>query len=70
MKYIITRNGSPVIFSEAEKHSDVARSIGAKSAGFVHINGNEVKCYGESMSLNLKPSEDDERIIRGMLDRN
>lgn len=85
MKYIITRHKSPVIFSEAESHNDMAEVVGAISAGFVDIRikpvvpqelGDDtmeltVHCYGASHTLGGLASrgEEDARLIKTMLNR-
>ena len=78
MKYIITHNNSPIIFSEAEVHSEVAREVGgAKSAGFVQISylnktltlGEPrflASTYGTSISLKLTPDPKDAEKIERM----
>ena len=64
MKYIISaRDRLPVVFSEMQKHSDVARALfnEIQSAGFCFINkDNLYTCYGESTSLGIasKGAED------------
>lgn len=72
MKYIIT-NGCPIIFNEVLRHDHVAKGlIDVTSAGFVIIKWNnetqrfECKTYGESVSLRLKPLNDDFKIIERM----
>lgn len=78
MKYIITYHGSPIIFPESETHSDVARTVGAISGGFVKISPvYDVKkdvqivaeCYGESISLGLKSRPEDSAILTSFLNK-
>lgn len=66
-KYVILGGCFPVIFSEANNHSDF-KDIGSigrpTSAGFAELQFNDgvlsVQVWGESVSLNLKsnPAED------------
>lgn len=80
MKYIITTHGSPILFSEAIGHDEMARKFrGATSAGFVSItaegigNGEtvqaelQVHCYGRSVSLGIGRSPKDRTAIENML---
>lgn len=60
-KYIRTENNQIIIFPEYHQHSDF-KSFKPISAGFLHTfvdeHGNaSCKCYGESVSLNLKSDE-------------
>lgn len=77
MKYIISNLNEVIMFSDTLVHADVARVLRGEptSAGFVEIeqiamtpNGYEdrVRCYGESVTLNLKSngSEDQKKIER------
>jgi len=50
-----------IIFNEIISH-DTFKSLRVKSAGFCHIEGREVKCYGESYSLGLKSLDEDSQI--------
>ena len=74
-KYVITHNFTPILFNEAMKHSDFSDHEPI-SAGFCRViprlkeHNNveiEVKCYGESVSLKLKPAPMDESLIQRML---
>jgi hypothetical protein len=82
MKYIITSHHSPILFSEAESHSDIARGHSPISAGFVNVsvdNGYpddnvgegelKVYCYGSSTTLNGLQSrpEKDAELIKAMI---
>lgn len=58
LKYVITKDNEPVLFSKNILHNTISKNI--ISAGFlilfVDINTNKyrVKCFGESTTLNLK----------------
>jgi hypothetical protein len=79
MKYIIFKQINeemPVIFPSALKHSDVAEAMekatyGARpvSAGFIMTNYSRgiLKCYGDSMTLNLPAREIDTNIVNKFL---
>lgn len=84
MKYVVFTNEEvgerPILFPEWMEHKVMAKAmerqldINPRSAGFVKfdIDGDyHVKpvCYGESKSLDLKPHEDDEKIIELMIRR-
>ena len=79
MKYIIFDKMSPVIFSNALTHSDVARGLREKptSAGFVtlvplSIDGGYVNAtvHGESISIGIKSNGDeDEKIIERFINK-
>jgi len=75
-KYIMIESSwgwFPIIFSAAMVHSDVARNVGGKpvSAGYFHTRIEDgkikVECYGDSSSLNLKPSAGDEIYLEMLL---
>jgi len=58
-KYIISEDKLPVVFSELQQHSDVARVVfpGLKiiGAGFVSVTDDgSYECYGESISLKVQ----------------
>ena len=65
-KYIVT-NGCIIVFSAALKHSDF-KHFNITSAGFVSFgvdkdNNTSARCYGESTSLGIKSSpEEDTRL--------
>ncbi|MEM5810462.1 MAG: hypothetical protein QXP66_01005 [Candidatus Aenigmatarchaeota archaeon] len=73
MKYIIFNNKYPVIFPDFVSHLTMTnkimellnRELGitpkVTSAGF--ISADSVKCYGESMSLETGPGQEDSKII-------
>ena len=71
VKYVIIAETYPITFNAALKHNQFKNtSIGkATSAGFCSavINDNkqiEVKTYGESESLKLKPADMDKTLLR------
>ena len=64
-KYIVFDNGlldDMLIFSDMQKHEDIARGLTVVSAGFLSIYNNKISCYGESISLELKARPEDEKI--------
>lgn len=70
MKYIIVDEVGievPIIFSELQKHSDVAGMKKVISAGFCYFRSDgilAVSCWGESISLRIKNrGKLDEEII-------
>lgn len=71
LKYIINEKKIPILFSTEITHCDVLSK--ALSAGFLIVkfdtNYNKflVKCYGESSSLNIKTSNEDESLIENYL---
>ncbi len=73
MKYIITENG-PVIFDVRYAHNEIAGRMHPTSAGFVQfeVQRGEIlaKCYGKSISLNLKPDlKNDERKLTQLVNK-
>lgn len=66
-----------VVFPDIMNHSDMVISLGSSldnvvSAGFVTITKSEMgnpvfKAYGESVSLNKKCQEDDDRYLNYMI---
>jgi hypothetical protein len=75
-KYVIYDYCFPVIFTEGMAHDSVKTGREPTSAGFFNVrpdtdpNANgfiHVTCYGESVSLNLKPSDFDSRILESFL---
>jgi hypothetical protein len=69
IKYVISEDGIPILFSCDILHADVLQS-GSKSAGFLILRYDVakavflVKCFGESSSLKVKSKlEVDEKII-------
>ena len=71
LKYVISHNKIPVIFSKEFTHSDIMSD--AISAGFLIVKFDIdykkfiVKCFGESSSLNIKKGDEDELIIENYL---
>lgn len=71
LKYIINKEKIPVIFSAKMIHNEVLQE--GLSAGFLILYFKKTenlflaKCYGESSSLNLKKSMEDEKIIEDFL---
>ena len=70
LKYIITKDGEPILFSKAIQHSDMANHISEEivSAGFVTFKNNEAgivvaQAFGHSMTLNLRSQIEDSDII-------
>ena len=69
MKYIIFQENDilkTVIFPDHINHSEIKLDKAIPiSAGFMKLNSfGLVETYGKSESLNLKPKEDDERLLR------
>ncbi len=64
LKYIRTHQ-SFVIFSEPLMHSEIKPMSDLISAGFCHFDHYEQvwKCYGESISLNLKSKSEDSELL-------
>lgn len=70
-KYIKTKNGEIIVFSEAMFHSDF-RSMNPVSAGFISFGINKdghptCSCFGESISLRLVSDEEDTEIAQHQL---
>jgi hypothetical protein len=75
-KYIIGgRLEAPIVFPEAINHSDMARNLGwigeenkVIGAGFVFVEEDGYKVYGESISLRVKNrGVEDEKILNRYL---
>jgi len=66
MKYIRHGHLGIVLFSDAVTHSEVASQLGGKvlSAGFAHIDADNIQCHGESISLNLRSDPQDSTLLR------
>ena len=64
MKYLNHKDLGIVIFSPAVTHAQMAARLGGQvaSAGFVDVESQ--KCFGESVSLNLKSREEDTLLLR------
>jgi hypothetical protein len=73
LKYIINEDKIPVIFSEKINHDAILQN--GIAAGFLILNYDVdanlffVKCFGESTTMNLKASENDEFIISDYLNK-
>jgi len=73
LKYIITEENSPIIFSKKIMHDAILPK--GIAAGFLILNYDldtnlfVVKCFGESTAMNLKVSENDEFIISEYLNK-
>jgi hypothetical protein len=71
-KYVIVE-GSAIVFSTAIQHKDmVGRNQKCQGAGFVDFNyevdedGNNImvsKCYGMSISLDIKSREEEDSVL-------
>ena len=79
MKYIIVEDQTTglehaILFPSIDimSHKELARRIPLKttSAGFVTIIKDKAHTYGESISLNMKPRQEDARIIDELLGEN
>lgn len=57
-KYVRTKNGV-IIFNPLISH-DTFKGLNPTTAGFCYVGNDEVSCFGDSFSLNLKsdPKED------------
>lgn len=66
MKYIMINHSHPVIFDNQLTHDMFVGLPGRiTSAGFVKITpDNKIKCFGESISLQMEPAKIDELIIK------
>lgn len=68
-KYIRTKDNEIIVFSELQQHSEF-RNFEPVSAGFISIGAPnqyevECRCYGESISLELKADEEkDTKLAR------
>jgi len=67
LKYIKTKKGFIIMFPGTFSHSNF-KHFEPISAGFVSVGVNSDKeiscrCYGESIGLKLKPSEEDKFLI-------
>ena len=76
VKYIRTNHNEIIIFGEIMNHSDFSR-FNPISAGFISFGLNRegnptCRCYGESISLNMKSNPEEDTLIAkrqlGMLD--
>ena len=79
-KYIVidvygSRAELPVVFSELQKHADIANSFDhvgkVISAGFVQISSDGYyQCYGDSYSLGIGSRDNDSKLLNKMLGGN
>lgn len=73
LKYIITVDQIPVIFSATFRHNEILNK--GVSAGYLILNYDVdtnifvIKCFGESTSLELKVAQSDERLITEYLNK-
>ena len=71
MKYIIINNDTPIIFPEYLEHSKFSDMGKITSAGFCNFDkdrlGTWLIIHGESLSLKLKPAEDDKSWLNLLL---
>lgn len=76
LKYVIFDGALPVVFGDYFKHSDVyVNGYTATSAGYCNVkhvtvlrhgkpvSSIELECFGESISLKLKPKPSDCKIL-------
>lgn len=71
LKYILTKPGAFVIFHPVTAHNEMAKGLYGEpvSAGFCYLETNEsgdrptIKCFGESISMNLKSRPEDSEYI-------
>ena len=77
MKYVMFDNSFPIIFQEGIAHNEIkVKNMSPTSAGFISIVPStsifkknkasayfDIKVYGESLSLNLKPSDRDLQVF-------
>jgi len=73
-KYIRTNDDKIIVFSELQQHKEF-RNFSPVSAGFISFFTTKVehnmqyyyetdcKCYGESVSLNLKSNEEEDTFL-------
>ena len=74
MKYIIFDNGTGILFSNMQNHSDMTFGRNVVSAGFCRVETTrnqfddiivkDVQCYGKSDSLGITSHSGDSEIIR------
>jgi len=73
LKYIINEENIPIIFSAKIMHQDIMHK--GIAAGYLILNYDVetnlffVKCFGESTTMNLKVSVEDESIISEYLNK-
>ena len=67
LKYIVVKKigESIIVFPSSLNHQEIANRFAdceIMSAGFVTIDG-KIKCYGESVSLNIRSRETDSLLL-------
>lgn len=72
LKYVVYKCGSPALFGDTLKHSEMGSKSDIRSAGFCYIDKEEdditVRCFGESDSLGIASMpEQDAKDIKYML---
>ena len=67
IKYVIIDGFRVHLFDSSTEHKKYESLGKVTSAGFVHIDGDIVQTYGESISLKMGPAEDDSMLIRMLL---
>ena len=66
-KYVrLIKCDSIIVFPTLIQHSKFA-NLDIMSAGFCYIDNNEVKCFGESVSLKLTSKDSDRAILQHQL---
>jgi len=66
LKYVVTDENDFAIFTTLTEHRKIGDSLFGKPVGAGFVTRDEqgnFKCYGESISLNLKSRKEDEVII-------
>lgn len=70
LKYLLTKQGDLIVFSDGLSHSEMAGRRDIVGAGFIRFHDTNdaelarAECYGESVSLKIKSrKEEDEEII-------
>jgi len=70
VKYVVLDELYPIVFCGALQHKDMADKRRITSAGFCKISIDkatgeiETFCYGKSVSLNITPKENDNVLIK------
>lgn len=68
-KYIVLNKRHIFIFGASQKHSDIANAltrgdlVQVTSAGFIDLYEGKPRCYGESISLNIKSNEEEDSYL-------
>lgn len=73
LKYVVLKDGTPIIFPATHQHHEMQAIGEIDSAGFVKIYIVDKRIcaatYGESASLKLRPKEDDAILIELALNK-